>query len=291
MSCCWIPEEISITSDANDYKTLLTEGDKKIVKYILAFFASSDAIVNINLVERFKKDVPILEAGYFYDFQIAMENVHAEMYSILLDSIIPNKKEKDNLLMAIQTLPVIEKMSKFMFECINSDATFAERLLRMACVEGIFFTGCFCAIYWLSNRGLMKGLTHSNELIARDEALHTDFALFLYNEISPEFKLTHENIYKIFNEAVELAEEFINEALPIGLPEMNANLMTLYIKSQADNVLSVIEIPPLFGVKHKFQFMEQINLTNKTNFFEKRVSEYSKVQVADHDSNDISNDF
>jgi ribonucleotide reductase beta subunit family protein with ferritin-like domain len=137
----------------------------------------------------------------------------------------------------------------------------------------------------------MKGLTHSNELIARDEALHTDFALFLYNEISPEFKLTHENIYKIFNEAVELAEEFINEALPIGLPEMNANLMTLYIKSQADNVLSVIEIPPLFGVKHKFQFMEQINLTNKTNFFEKRVSEYSKVQVADHDSNDISNDF
>lgn len=289
--CFWTVEEISPSVDVSHYETKLSQGEKRFVKHVLAFFAASDGIVNMNLAKRFKKDIPILEAGYFYDFQIMMENVHAHTYSILLDAIIPGKAEKERLLNAIQTMPVIKKMSDYMFKCIQSDAPFAERLLRMACVEGIFFTGCFCAIYWLQNRGLMPALGHSNELIARDEALHTMFAMFIYTMLEQNFKLPCDRVYAIFREAVDLAKEFITEALPTGLSEMNANLMIPYIECQADNLITLIDFPPLYRSKHNFHFMEQINLTNRTNFFERRVSEYSKAQSADEGEFTIKTDF
>lgn len=289
--CYWTVQEVSTSKDVSDYETKLTAGEKHFVKHVLAFFAASDGIVNLNLAKRFKKDIKILEANYFYDFQIAMENVHAHTYSILLDAIIPSKAERVKLLNAIQTMPIITKMSQYMFQCIDSKAPFAERLLRMACVEGIFFTGCFCAIYWLQNRGLMPALGHSNELIARDEALHTMFAMFLYTMISPEYKLSREKVYEIFTEAVELAKEFIREALPTGLSEMNAELMIPYIECQADNLVTLIDLPPIYNSKHDFHFMEQQNLTNRTNFFERRVSEYAKAASADKGDFDVTMDF
>lgn len=287
--CFWTVEEISISADIFHYDTKLNPGEKHFVKHVLAFFAASDGIVNLNLVERFKKDLKILEVGYFYDFQIMMENIHAHMYSILLDAIIPNKTEKEILLNAINTMPIIQKMSQYMFKCIDSEASFPERLLRMACVEGIFFTGCFCVIYWLANRGLMPALGHSNELIARDEALHTMFAMMLYTMCTN--KLPQDHVYSIFAEAVNLATEFIAEALPNGLIGMNASMMTDYIKCQADNLITLIDLPKLYGVVHDFGFMEQINLTNRTNFFERRVSEYSKTKNADSGDFTIKIDF
>lgn len=279
--CFWTVEEINVSNDVIQYATKLTKGEQRFVKHILAFFAASDGIVNLNLAKRFKDDVKILEAGYFYDFQIMMENIHAEMYSILLEAIIPSKTERDELLTAAVTMPIIKEMSDYMFKCINSGAKFGDRLLRMACVEGIMFTGCFCAIYWLQNRGLMPALGHSNELIARDEALHTMFAMFLYNMTLE--KLTEEEVVEIVCEAVVLAKKFITDALPNNLPEMNAQLMGDYIECQADNLVALININPIYGTKHNFHFMEQINLTNRSNFFERRVADYSKVARADND--------
>lgn len=289
--CYWTVEEISTSTDAIHYETRLDAGERRFVKYVLAFFAAADGIVNLNLAKRFKDDVRMLEAGYFFDFQIMMENVHAHMYSILLVSIIPSKVERDELLNAIVTIPIIAKMSKFASACIESDAPFAERLLRMAAVEGIFFTGCFVAIYWLQNRGLMPALGHSNELIARDEALHTMFAMFLYSMIIPEQQLSQSHVYMVFREAVDIAKEFIIEALPTGLSGMNAALMIPYIECQADNLLTLIDLPPLYGTKHDIAFMEQQNLTNRTNFFERRVSEYSKAQSNDIGVFDVKTDF
>ncbi len=288
--CFWTVEEISTSMDVTHYLKL-TPGEQHFVKHILAFFAASDGIINLNLAQRFKKDVGMLEAGYFYDFQIAMENVHAHTYALLLDAIIPTKKERDRLMNAVATMPIITKMSDYMFKCIESDAPFAERLLRMACVEGIFFTGCFCAIYWLQNRGLMPALGHSNELIARDEALHTMFAMFLYTMQREDCKLNDDEVAKIVCEAVDLAKEFIREALPSGLSEMNSELMIPYIECQADNLVTLIDIQPIYGSKHDFHFMEQINLTNRTNFFERRVSEYSKAMHADTGDYSIATDF
>jgi ribonucleotide reductase beta subunit family protein with ferritin-like domain len=289
--CYWTVDEINISEDAFHYETKLTPGEKHFVKHVLAFFAASDGIVNMNLAKRFKKDVAILEANYFYDFQIAIENVHAHTYSLLLETIIPGRAERDDLLNAITTMPIITKMSQYMFKCIASDASFAERLLRMACVEGIFFTGCFCVIYWLRARGLMPGLGHSNELISRDEALHTMFALFLYTIIKPGAQLPRERVNAVFREAVDLATEFIHEALPVSLPEMNAELMISYIQCQADNLLALIELPPIYGAKHNFAFMDQQNMANRTNFFERRVSEYAKPCTADKSAFDVALDF
>lgn len=289
--CYWSVEEISVSVDVTHYTSKLNDGERHFVKHVLAFFAASDGIVNLNIAKRFKEDVPILEAQYFYDYQIMMENVHANTYSLLLDSIIPSKAERDLLLNGIQTMPIIKKMSEYMFCCINSDKSFAERLLRMACVEGIFFTGCFCAIYWLQSRGLMPALGHSNELIARDESLHTMFALFLYTIIRADSKLSHEKVHSIITEAVDLAEEFIHECLPTGLSGMNANLMCPYIECQADNLMALIEVPILYKAKHDFMFMEQQNMVNRTNFFERRVSEYSKIVSADVGHFDVDTDF
>lgn len=280
----WTPNDISMTTDAVHYETLLTEGEKRFVKYILAFFAASDKIVAINVVDRLRDEIRIFEATYFFNMQVVIEDIHADTYSLLLDTIIPSAVEKHQLLNAIQTMPVIKKMSDYIFKIIESEESLAARLLRTACVEGIFFTSCFCVIYWLSQRGLMPGLSHSNELISRDEALHTMFAMFMYDMIESEFKLSIKEVYDIIDEAVSLAKEFIAEALPIDLPEMNYSLMSGYIECQADNLISLIDIPIRYGSKHEFHFMNQINFRNRTNFFERRVSEYSKPksQADDH---------
>ncbi len=280
LDCMWTHKEIDMSTDASDYANL-TPGEQRFVKYILAFFAPGDGLVNLNLAERFKRDVKILEVSYFYDFQIAMENIHATVYSMLLDTIIPSASEKAILFNAVESMPIIKKISQYIEDCKNSTASFAERLLRMACVEGILFQGCFCVIYWLQNRGLMRGLGQSNELIARDEALHTMFAMHLYTMIRKELKLSQHQVNDIFREAVDLAKEFIAEALPNGLAGMNASLMWAYIECQADNLLTLIDLLPLYGSTHNLQFMEQLNLNNRTSFFERRVSEYSRVDTAD----------
>ncbi len=291
LKCFWTPADLDLSNDARDYATKLSPGDQHFVKYVLAFFAASDGIVNINLAKRFKEDVQMLEATYFYNFQIMMEDIHAQTYSLLLDTIIPSAAEREQLLNAIESMPIIAKMSKYMFKCIESTAPLAERLLRMACVEGIFFTGCFCAIYWLQNKGYMTGLGQSNELIARDEALHTLFAMFLYSMILPSMKLTAEAVHAIVREAVELAKEFIREALPEQLAGMNATLMSEYIECEADNLVTLIDVPVIYGARHDCTFMEQINLVNRTNFFERRVSEYARAAHADNKSFEVATVF
>jgi ribonucleotide reductase beta subunit family protein with ferritin-like domain len=286
----WGVAEVSLSKDVEDWGKLIP-GQQRCVKTILAFFAASDKIVNINIVKRFKKDVKILEAEYFYDTQVAIENIHAHMYSLLLDTIIPDADERANLLNAIKTIPIIGEMSQYMFKCIDSDEPFPARILRMACVEGVFFTGCFCVIYWLTSKGLMPGLGQSNELIARDEALHATFAMFLYDMVQPQYKLSIEEIYKIFREATDIALKFVEYAMPEGMPGMNMKLMGDYVKCCVDNILALISVPPLYGAKHDFPFMEQINLRNRTGFFERKVAEYSKVTVADKVKNEVNRDF
>lgn len=279
----WTPAEIKFTDDRQHYIYKLDDPQRHFVKFILAFFASSDKIVNINIAKRFKEDISIPEVDYFYDAQTAIENIHAETYSLQLMTIIPDPKERDFLFDSIRTLPIITKMTKYMFDTINSKEPFATRLLRMACVEGIMFQSAFCAIYWLQSRSLMPGLAHANELIARDESLHTQFALHLYSILLPEHKITTDAIYSVFREAVGIAKEFASAALPIGLPEMNYTLLSQYIECTADNILVLLDVKPLFGNKNPFRFMDQINYTNRTNFFERRVSEYSKPHHADDD--------
>jgi ribonucleoside-diphosphate reductase subunit M2 len=286
----WGVNEVNLSRDAIDWVKLSPE-QKHCVKFIIAFFASSDKIVNINIVSRFKKDFPILEVEYFYDTQVAMENIHAHMYALLADTIIPDATERKRLLNAIKTIPVITKMSDYMFRCINSNERPASRILRMACVEGIFFTGCFCIIYWLTSHGLMPGLGQSNELIARDEALHTTFPLFLYELFQPEYKLEPAEIYKIFSEAVDIAIEFVRAAVPPGMAEMSPELMIPYVQCCADNLLALIGVAPLYKATHDFHFMEQINYKNRGNFFERKVSEYSKVSVSDQTAHEVATDF
>lgn len=287
----WTAEEVSLSTDRVHYERKLSKGQKWFVDCVLAFFAASDKIVNMNLAKRFKDDINIPEVEYFYNFQIAMEDIHAEMYSLQLETIIPDKMERQHLLNAITTIPVIGKMTDWMFSCISSSESFPARLLRMACVEGVFFSGCFCAIYWLQNKGLMPGLGQANELIARDEGLHTQFALALYNMVKPEYKLSKKQVYDIFDAAVNIAREFINYALPESLPEMNATLMSKYIECMADNLLALVDLPPLYKSKNPFPFMEQLNLANRTNFFERRVSEYSKPNKSDKDEWERADEF
>lgn len=291
VACQWTVNEVDLSKDKKDYERL-TPGEQHFIKHVLAFFAVGDAIVNENLTERFEKEIDIIEAKYFYHAQMAMEDIHAIMYSMLLVTIIPSEEERTFLLNSTINMPIIGKMRDFIVEkCIKSNDPFAARILRMACVEGIFFTGCFCVIYWLQNRKLMPGLGHSNQLIARDEGLHTEFALHLYNLLEPEHKLNDNSVYQVFKEAVAIAQEFIHEALPIPLEGMNAMMMCDYIESQADVLLGLINLPPLFGKKHDFLFMQQINMANKTNFFERRVSEYSKPLAAPSGEYTILSDF
>lgn len=287
----WVPGEVSLAKDIDHFENKLTPDERHFVKHVLAFFAASDGIVNLNLAARFRQEIPILEVQYFYDFQIMIENIHAEMYSDLLDKLIIDPRERERLLDAMHTIPVVGKMTQWMLDCVDSRESFAARLLRMACVEGLFFTGCFCAIYWLQARGLMPGLAHSNELIAKDEAFHTMFALFLYTMIRPQEQLTPDEIRVILRAAVTIAKEFITAALPINLPEMNAGLMGTYIECQADNLIVLLDLPPIYGSVSDFHFMEQINLKNRTNFFERRVAEYGQVCQPDKTDFERSDDF
>lgn len=286
----WTPNEISFAKDTEDWYKL-TPQMQHCIKSVVAFFAASDAIVNVNITGRFREDIPILEVRYFYDHQVAMENIHAITYSLSLDSIVPEAAERTRLLNSMKTIPIIGKMTDYMFKCISSDEPFAKRILRMACVEGIFFTGCFCIIYWLQSKGLMPGLGQANELIARDEGLHTTFALFLYDMIKPELKLSTQDVYTIFEDAVLIACEFVRYALPDGMPEMNATLMTEYVKYCADNLITMIGHPSLYKAVNDFHFMDQINMANRTNFFERRVSEYSKASRGDTVRGEVRRDF
>tara|TARA_Y100000389_G_scaffold36102_1_gene30686 strand:+ start:15450 stop:16412 length:963 start_codon:yes stop_codon:yes gene_type:complete len=273
MDCFWRAEEIDLSKDLSSWKTL-TNDEQYFIKMILAFFAASDGIVLENLGMRFMGEVQLSEARAFYGFQIAMENIHSEVYSLLIDTYVKNKQEKSKLFKAIGEFPCIKKKADWAVKWINDKrSSFATRLVAFACVEGIFFSGAFCSIYWLKKRGKMPGLTFSNELISRDEALHTEFAVLLYKKLLKQ--LPKKKIVEIISEAVEIETEFICEALPCRLISMNSKLMTQYIQFCADRLSLQLGYDKIYNVSCPFDFMEQISIEGKTNFFEKRVGEYA----------------
>merc|ERR1712010_280779 len=272
----WTAEEVDLSSDIKHWEGL-NDDEKHFVSHVLAFFASSDGIVLENLATRFLADIQVPEARAFYGFQIAIENIHSEMYSLLLDAYIKDNKVKNNLFKAIETIDCVKKKADWALKWIGSDSSFAERLVAFACVEGIFFSGSFCAIFWLKKRGLMPGLTFSNELISRDEGLHRDFACLLYSML--EKKLPEERVLEIVKNAVEYEKEFVTEALPASLVGMNDKLMGQYIEMCADRLLTSLGCSKIWNTANPFEFMELISLQGKTNFFEKRVGEYQKAGV------------
>ena len=288
----WTVEELDFSKDYNHWQTL-NKNEQHFIKYVLGFFAASDGIVNINLVENFIDQVEILEAKIYYRFQATMEDIHAECYSLMIDTYIKDDNEKNELLNAIETIPCIRQKADWAIKWIDNDrATYAQRLIAFACVEGIFFSGSFCAIFWLKKRGLMPGLTFSNELISRDEGLHTDFAIELYSLL--ENKLNENTFYELVKDAVEIEKEFITESLPCNLIGMNAELMKQYIEFVADRLIVQFGYEKIYNVENPFEFMELISMRNKTNFFEKRVGEYGKAGVAVEDNNmelDLEADF
>lgn len=286
----WTAEEIDLSSDIVDWETKLNDDERFFIKHILAFFAASDGIVNENLAEHFLNEVQYTEAKFFYGFQVMMENVHSETYSLLIDTYIKDPKEKDYLFNAIETFPPVRKKAEWALRWIDN-GTFAERLIAFAAVEGIFFSGSFCSIFWLKKRGLMPGLTFSNELISRDEGMHMDFACLLYNEHLVN-KLSVEKITKIITDAVNIEAEFVTSSLPVKLIGMNADLMNLYIQFVADRLLVQLGCPKIYNVTNPFDFMDMISLQGKTNFFEKRVAEYQKAGVSNTEvtSNEFSLD-
>jgi len=273
VDCFWRAEEIDLSKDYAHWETLNAD-EKYFISMILAFFAASDGIVLENLATRFMGDVQIAEARAFYGFQIAMENIHSQTYSILIETYIKNSEEKHRLFNALEYFPCIQKKGDWAQKWINDNRSgFATRLVAFACIEGIFFSGAFCSIYWLKKRGLMPGLTFSNELISRDEALHTEFAILLYKKLVK--KLPKARIHEIIKEAVEIENEFICEALPCRLIGMNAGLMTQYIQFVADRLCLQLGYDKIYNVSNPFDFMELISLESKTNFFEKRVDAYA----------------
>jgi ribonucleoside-diphosphate reductase beta chain len=276
----WTAEEIDLGADLVDWQKL-NDGERHFISHVLAFFAASDGIVNENLAENFVAEVQYTEAKFFYGFQIAMENIHSETYSLLIDTYIKDPKEKDGLFHAIDTLDCVKKKADWALRWIDN-GSFAERLIAFAAVEGIFFSGSFCSIFWLKKRGLMPGLSFSNELISRDEGLHCDFACLLYNEHVVN-KLSEETIISIIKDAVEIEKEFVTDALPVRLIGMNADLMTQYIEFVADRLLTSLNCPKVYNSSNPFDFMEMISLQGKTNFFEKRVSDYQKAGVMNKD--------
>jgi ribonucleotide reductase beta subunit family protein with ferritin-like domain len=276
VDCFWRPEEIDTSKDLTQWESLTTD-EQFFIKMILAFFAGSDGIVLENLASRFMMDVQLPEARAFYGFQIAMENIHSETYSILIDSYIKDNVEKDKLFHAIEHFPCIEKKAKWAIKWIQDKRScFATRLIAFACIEGIFFSGAFCSIYWLKKRGLMPGLTFSNELISRDEALHTEFAIYLFSKL--EKKIPKKKIRDIIQEAVSIEKEFITEALPCRLIGMNSELMNQYIEFVADRLLLQLGCETFYKTSNPFDFMEMISLEQKTNFFESRVSSYALAE-------------
>ena len=272
----WTAEEIDLASDLVDWETKLSADDKHFIKHVLAFFAASDGIVNENLAINFLNEVQYPEARCFYGFQIMMENIHSETYSLLIDTYIKDPIEKDGLLHAIDTLPCVTKKAEWALRWI-SKGSFAERLIAFAAVEGIFFSGSFCSIFWLKKRGLMPGLSFSNELISRDEGLHCDFACLLYNQLI--HKLPNERVTEIITNAVEIEKEFVSDALPVRLIGMNSDMMCQYIEFVADRLLVALNLPKFYNASNPFPFMEMQSLQGKTNFFEKRVAEYQKAGV------------
>jgi ribonucleoside-diphosphate reductase subunit M2 len=274
----WTAEEVDLSSDMKHWDTLNND-EKHFISHVLAFFAASDGIVLENLAGCFMSEVQVPEARAFYGFQIAIENIHSEMYSLLLETYIRDTEQKLNLFRAIETVPAVKKKADWALKWINQTDSFAERLVAFACVEGIFFSGSFCAIYWLKKRGLMPGLTFSNELISRDEGLHCDFACLLYSLLNN--KLSIQRLKEIFCEAVEIEKEFVCEALPCNLIGMNKEMMSQYIDFVADRLLVSLGYEKMYGAANPFEFMELISLQGKTNFFEKRVGEYQKAGVMD----------
>jgi ribonucleoside-diphosphate reductase subunit M2 len=270
----WTPEEIDFSKDLSDWNKL-TDNEKHFVGRVLAFFAGSDGIVMENLVTRFQGEVSSQVVKLFYSFQNAMEGIHSETYSLLIDTYIKDQEEKAKLFNAINTIPCIEKKAEWALEWMGSDKSFATRLVGFACVEGIFFSGAFCSIFWLKKRGLLPGLTFSNELISRDEGLHTQFAVSLFHTL--ENKVSGDTVHEIIKQAVALEKEFICDALPCSLIGMNATMMSQYIEFVADRLAVQLGTPKIFGAHNPFDFMDLISLEGKTNFFEKKVSDYSRV--------------
>ena len=278
-ACFWSAEEIDLSLDLKDWEKL-DKNEQFFIKNILAFFAGSDGIVLENLGKRFLDEVQIPEARCFYGFQLMMENVHSETYSLLIDKYITDKDEKMRLFNSIQTIPPIAKKAKWALKWIDDiNSNFATRLVAFACVEGIFFSGSFCAIYWLKKRGLMPGLTFSNELISRDEGLHTDFACLLYSMLNN--KLDEQTVHTIIRDAVTIEKEFINESISCSMIGMNSMLMSQYIEFVSDRLLLQMGYNKLYKSENPFDFMELISMENKTNFFEKRVAEYSLANVGE----------
>ena len=273
MDCFWRAEEIDFSKDMAHWEKL-TDQERMFIKMILAFFAASDGIVLENLAQRFMSDVQLPEARAAYGFQIMIENVHSEVYSLLIDTYIKNEEEKHKLFTALDNYPCIKKKADWALKWINDKrSSFASRLVAFACVEGIFFSGAFCSIYWLKKRGLMPGLTFSNELIARDEGMHTEFAILLYSKLRRKMKKSR--IYDIIKDAVTIEKEFICEALPCRLIGMNGKLMSQYIEFVADRLAVQLGYEKIYNTSNPFDFMEMISLEGKTNFFEKRVGDYS----------------
>lgn len=274
----WTAEEIDLSGDVEDWKNL-THSERHFITHVLAFFAASDGIVLENLIERFCTDVQLPEARCFYGFQAAMENVHSETYSLLLDTYIKDPVEKSRLFRAIEEIPCVAKKADWAIRWISSEASFAERLVAFAAVEGIFFSGSFCAIFYLKKRGLMPGLTFSNELISRDEGLHCDHACLLYSMIPEHGKLSEQRIHEIISDAVECEMEFVSESLPVDLIGMNSEMMKEYIAYCADRLLLSLGYSKFYDASQPFEWMELISIQGKTNFFERRVGEYQKAGV------------
>jgi ribonucleotide reductase beta subunit family protein with ferritin-like domain len=290
VDCFWRAEEIDLTKDINDWE-MLNDAERYFISMILAFFAASDGIVLENLAVRFMSDVQISEARAFYGFQIAMENIHSHTYSLLIETYIKNQEEKQRFFSAIDNYPCIKKKSDWAQKWINDNrSSFATRLVAFACIEGIFFSGAFCSIFWMKKRGLMPGLTFSNELISRDEALHTEFAILLYSKLQKKINKTR--IHDIIKEAVEIEIEFICDALPCRLIGMNSTLMTQYIQFIADRLCLQLGYDKIYHATNPFDFMELISLEGKTNFFERKISDYGLAnKEKNNDVFEFSEDF
>ena len=286
----WTTEEIDLTNDLRDWEKLSND-EQKYIKYVLAFFAASDGIIVENLAQKFCNEVQYPEARAFYSFQSAMEQIHSETYSLLIDTYIKSTEEKKFLFNAINNIPIVRKKADWALKWINSDNNFSERLIGFVIVEGLFFSASFCAIYWLKKRGLMPGLTFSNELISRDEGLHCNFGCLIYSKLSN--KLSSENIYNMIKEAIEIEKEFVSESLPVELIGMNSKLMIQYIEFIADRLLIQLGYEKLYNVLNPFEWMDMISLQGKTNFFEKRVGEYQKANIMNNKKNEfiIDEDF
>jgi ribonucleotide reductase beta subunit family protein with ferritin-like domain len=277
LSLFWVATEIDFAQDKKDWESL-NEDEQHFLKWVFAFFAASDGIVNENLGDNFMTEVQLPEARCFYGFQIMIENIHSETYSLLIDTYITDNKEKDLLFNAIEHIPCIQEKAKWAMKWMKpEDNCFLKRLVAFSCIEGIHFSGSFCAIFWMKKRGLMPGLTFSNELISRDEGLHTDFACLLYKQAVN--KLTDEEIHSIVREAVEIEQMFICDAIPCKLIGMNSDMMKTYIEFIADRLIYALGHPKIYNVENPFEWMEMISLTGKTNFMERRVSEYQKSGV------------